>query len=175
MQERSIEDWCIKLDLKNYSIDNGVVNVKGTVLISRMKLEKIPVQFGIVVTNFFCSTNKLISLDGSPKEIYGDFNCKDNMLKSLKGGPLNVNGGYYCQYNKLISLDGSPEKIGRGIICFSNPIYQVCELFGNYERYKASLDYNYLRGTNIVGGRFKKACEDAEIEMPDYIPGYNII
>jgi hypothetical protein len=37
------------------------------------------------------------------------------------------------------------------------------------------LDYKYLRGTNIVRGRFKKACEDADIKMPDSIPGYKYI
>jgi hypothetical protein len=38
-----------------------------------------------------------------------------------------------------------------------------------------SLDYNYLRGNDIVKIRFKEACEEAGIEIPEKIEGYNWI
>ena len=38
-----------------------------------------------------------------------------------------------------------------------------------------SLDYNYLRGTNIVKSRFQEALDELNIEMPNKINGYNWI
>jgi hypothetical protein len=36
-----------------------------------------------------------------------------------------------------------------------------------------SLDYGYLRGTNVVKSRFQEALEEFGIEMPESIIGYN--
>ena len=38
-----------------------------------------------------------------------------------------------------------------------------------------SLDYNYLRGTNIVKSRFQEALDELGIKMPKSIKGYNWI
>jgi hypothetical protein len=129
--------------------------------------EKIPVDFN-------CSFNTLLSLQGGPNEVGKIFSCQFNKLLSLQGGPIKV-GSYNCYTNRLFSLDGSPEKIVTSFDCSFNPIYEVYRLFGTYERYKASLDYKYLRGTDIVRGRFKRACEDAEIKMPNSIRDYKYI
>jgi hypothetical protein len=84
---------------------------------------------------------------------------------------------YNCENNKLISLKGlsDPKKILK--LCVrNNPIWVIFKLFKTYDRYQTSIeDYNYLRGTNIVRRRFELACIDAEIEMPDSIPGYKYI
>jgi hypothetical protein len=38
-----------------------------------------------------------------------------------------------------------------------------------------SLDYSYLRGTDIVKSRFEEALVEIEINMPEKIEGYNYI
>jgi hypothetical protein len=38
-----------------------------------------------------------------------------------------------------------------------------------------SLDYNYLRGTNIVKSRFQEALDEAGKKMPNKIEGYKYI
>ena len=48
-------------------------------------------------------------------------------------------------------------------------------LFGNYKEYQDSLDYNYLRGTDIVKLRLKEALEEIGVELPEKIEGYNYI
>jgi hypothetical protein len=124
--------------------------------------------------DFWCDMNRLTSLEGSPSKI-GHFSCGGNKIKSLIGCPKEVRLSFDCQTNLLISLDGCPEKIGGGLFCWGNPIWEIYKLFLTLERYQASMDYKYLRGTDIVRGRFKKACEDAEIKMPISIPGYKYI
>jgi hypothetical protein len=51
----------------------------------------------------------------------------------------------------------------------------ISKLFPNPKAFKDSLDYSYLRGTNIVKMRFQEACEEAGIKMPEKIEGYNYI
>ena len=49
------------------------------------------------------------------------------------------------------------------------------KLFPNHKAFKYSLDYGYLRGMDIVKSRFKEACEESGIEIPDKIEGYRYI
>jgi hypothetical protein len=196
-KEKSIEDLCKKYNIIDYDITmDDLVNVYENVDISGRGLTKIPIQFGKLggcfnchnnqlktlegspkkVSGYFdCSTNRLPSLEGSPRQVGGSFYCGNNQLTSLEGCPKDVSVHFYCHYNFLTTLEGCPEKVGGLFNCTDNPIYGVYKLFGTLERYKASMDYKYLRGTDIVRGRFKKACEDAEIKMPKYIKGYKYI
>jgi hypothetical protein len=146
-------------------------------------LSESPVSVGDI---FDCPNNQLTSLEGATEKINGNFYCPYNKLETLEGGPKEVDGNYYCHKNELISLEGAPSSLSGEFTCSNNPIYEVYILFripsllfdddhDTYVRYQASLDYNYLRGTNIVRGRFEKACEDAEIKMPDSIKGYKYI
>jgi hypothetical protein len=163
------------VDLQLTSLENSPVNVGGSFYCSKNKLTSL-VDGPKKVGDFFdCNENLLTSLEGSPKEVYGVFNCNNNKLFSLQGGPLKVISYFSCQKNELITLDGSPEKVGGTFYCDTNPIYEVYKLFGTYERYKASLDYGYWKGLNIKRGRFKLACKDAGIDVPDSIPGYEYI
>lgn len=84
---------------------------------------------------FDFSDNKMVSLQGSPKKIYGSFSVKENFisdlsycpevvlgnfaisdnldLKSLKGPLKKVSGDYFCNDNIGIdSLEGIPDFIG---------------------------------------------------------------
>jgi hypothetical protein len=154
---------------------NSPIKILGSFYCSTNLLKSLEYCCSNVLGNFSCHNNYLTSLKGTPLKIFYDFYCSMNQLTSLEGCPREVIGDFICYDNKLTSLEGCPEKVGKHFTCSENPIYQVYKLFVTYERYKASLDYKYLRGTDIVRGRFKKACEDAKISMPDSIVGYKYI
>jgi hypothetical protein len=56
--------------------------------------------------NFYCSYNKLTSLQGAPSIVKGYFVCINNNLTSLEGAPSVIGGYFYCFHNKLKSLAG---------------------------------------------------------------------
>jgi hypothetical protein len=151
----NIASICKKYGIKNYTINpDGTVDVNGHVYLISEGLTKSPLKFGKVTGNFVCTYNKLITLEGAPREVGGDFNCS---------------------YNQLTSLEGSPREVTGDFNCHNNPIYSVYKLFPDRKSYMDSLDYNYLRGTDIVKSRFKEACEEANIKIPNKINGYNYI
>jgi hypothetical protein len=196
LKEKSIEEWCEEINIEGCTINvDNTVDVSGDILLG-YKMEKLPIQFNVIDGSFDCDYVYLKTLDGCPKIVKGDFSCRHNELKSLDGGPKEVGhefdctqnllrtliggpsivGAYYlCSINKLISLEGAPSKVSGYLYCEHNPIYEVYKLFYTLERYQASMDYNYLRGKNIIRGRFVKACQDAEIKMPKSIKGYKYI
>jgi hypothetical protein len=108
---------------RTFEIVNGVVNVEGSVDLSKQKLTSFEgIQFGVVTGNFYCYDNKLTSLEGSPKKISGGFNCSNNKLTSLEGSPREVGEDFNCFDNELTSLEGSPEKVGEGFNCYDNEL-----------------------------------------------------
>jgi len=135
-------------------------------------LEGAPNYVGV---SFNCNNNQLTTLEGGPSHVGGYFDCYNNQLTTLKGAPSYVGGYFDCNNNQLITLEGGPDHVGGGFNCDYNPVYSIYCLFPNYKSFKDSLDYNYLRGTDIVKMRFKEACEEAGIEMPEKIEGYNYI
>lgn len=57
---KTIEEWCKKLNIKNYIINaDGTVDIDGDVNIFDRNLDRIPIKFGIVTGYFCCSRNKL--------------------------------------------------------------------------------------------------------------------
>ena len=56
----------------------GTWSCEGDVDLSDRDLKKLPVKFRRVAGNFYCSRNKLTSLEGAPEEIGGDLICSDN-------------------------------------------------------------------------------------------------
>ena len=184
-----IDSICKRYNITNYTINSdGTVDVEGDVNLRQVLVDclfhddcfwgltKLPLKFGKVTGDFDCSRNQLISLDGAPKEVGGDFDCSYNQLTTLEGGPSHVDGGFfYCNNNQLITLEGGPREVGGYFDCGDNPIHSIYKLFPYYKAFMDSLDYNYFRGTNIVKIRFKEACEEAGIRMPEKIEGYNYI
>ena len=77
------------------------------------------VRFGVVTGDFYCSHNKLTSLDGAPQVVGGSFYCFENKLKSLEGAPKEVGKKFYCSDNKLTSLEGLPQG-------FDGDFYSIC-------------------------------------------------
>jgi hypothetical protein len=125
--------------------------------------------------SFYCHYNQLTTLEGAPENVGGYFYCNNNQLTTLEGAPENVGGDFYCRNNQLTTLEGGPKEVGGNFYCQGNPIYQVYKLFPNYKSFIDSLDYNYLRGTDIVKSRFKEALDEIGKEMPKKIVGYNYI
>jgi hypothetical protein len=137
IKERTIKDWCKELHISNYVIEDGLVNVSASVELYCRKLGKIPIQFGKIAGDFYCHDNKLVSLEGSPKEVLGGFYCRYNKLISLKGGPIKVGVDFICESNKLTSLKGGPKKVNL-FNCENNPVYTEYGKFNNpatYHRY----------------------------------------
>jgi hypothetical protein len=102
-----IEKFCKKY-LWNYTINpDGTVDVDENVYLMNMKFnDKLPVEFGKVSGYFYCTNNKLTTLEGCPNYVGDYVNCGWNNLTSLEGCPKYVNGGFYCRNNKLTTLKG---------------------------------------------------------------------
>ena len=131
----------------DYTINNGVVDVVGDVLvIDYKKMIKNNIRFGKVSGDFkFWAPDEVKEFVGMPKEVGGDFYCRSNRfdgtpkikslegapqkvggdfivrgcdkLVSLKGGPRVVDGDFNCSVCNLVSLEGSPEKVGGDFDC----------------------------------------------------------
>ena len=82
-------------------------------------LEGVPTS---VDGGFYCYYNNLTSLEGAPTSVGGDFICYYNNLISLVGAPTLVGGDFYCSYNKLTSLKGAPTSVGGDFYCYGNNI-----------------------------------------------------
>ena len=98
------------------------VNVTGAVILHSLKLARLPVKFGEVGGEFWCSRNQLTSLEGAPSQVGGDFWCSYNQLTSLEGDPSQVGGYFDCPGNKLTSLEGAPSQVGGDFDCSNNKL-----------------------------------------------------
>ena len=98
----NIESTCKRYNIKNYTNDDGTIDVAEDVYISYKGLTELPLRFNKVSGNFDCSNNNLTSLKGSPRWIGGYFNCINNKLTSLDLSPEFVGTDFYCRYNDLI-------------------------------------------------------------------------
>ena len=114
---------------------------------------------------------EIISIPNNCNELY----CDNNQLSSLLGCPSYVGGDFNCDNNKLTTLEGGPNEIGYDFYCSGNPISNVYNIFNDYKEYQDSLDYNYLRGTDIVKSRFEEALQEIGKTAPKSIKGYNYI
>jgi hypothetical protein len=108
--KEEIQAWLDKMKIENYIInDDLTVDVDGNVSIGERDLIRIPVQFGVIKGWFDCSSNKLKSLQGSPKDCNHVFDCSHNELTSLEFIPQNCKR-VICYWNdELTSLEGAPK------------------------------------------------------------------
>lgn len=153
--EHIIKRYHIKLD--RYTYRDGVVDVRGSVMLTDTALHKLPIKFGRVDGDFYCHGNKLQTLKGAPAIVGGDFNCANNRLTSLKEAPKQVGGNFSCHENALTTLKGSPQHIFGNFNAFLNKLTTLegapkiveknCSLFENQ---LISLKY----GPVYVGGSF---------------------
>ena len=100
---------------------DGSYDVNGNVDLTEKNLTKLPFKFNKVSGWFYCSYNKLTTLEGAPKEVGGGFYCDNNKLPTLEGAPTKViRGGFYCGNNKLTTLKGAPTEVGGTFHCTGN-------------------------------------------------------
>ena len=141
-----IDAICKEYDISKYIINSdGSVDVNGDVELSHQKLQNLPLKFGKISGNFFCSNNELTSLVGCPHTVGGVFYCYDNQLSTLVGTPASVGDVYNCAANPLISTYCGDIEIalGAGFLCiFRNfpPIFRFkgerhIKLILKYQRY----------------------------------------
>ena len=116
-----ISKICDKFNITNYTINqDGSIDVNGNVDIHRLGLTELPLKFNRVNGHFYCSYNKLTTLDGSPKYVIGDFHCNNNKLTTLEYSPEYVGGDFDCDYNYLTDLKFSPKNIYGDFDCIGN-------------------------------------------------------
>lgn len=102
---------------RDYEIDDeGCVSTNGTVKLITVR-SKIAVQFKYVGGHFECANKKLISLEGSPREVGKTFDCRRNRLTTLVGAPEHV-GDFVCIENPLVDLVGLSSQID-GAVSFN--------------------------------------------------------
>lgn len=118
--EHIIRRYRIKLD--RYTYKDGVVDVRGSVMLTDTSLRRLPIKFGRVDGDFYCHANQLKTLKGAPEFVGGDFNCSNNNLISLRGAPIEVGGNFACHENALTSLKGSPQHVKGNFNAFLNQI-----------------------------------------------------
>ena len=197
----NVESICIKWGIENWTIQDGLVNVYGDVMLSGKKISKILLKFGEVSGNFNCYNNQLTTLEGSPERVGGSFYCSHNNLTSLEGSTQEVGGGFYCSYNQLTTLVGGPKEVlGRydcssnkltdvrgfpeyyrgEVLIYDNPVYRIISLFKGVDVdivIETLNDYNVIRKGKVDLQLLKYAFDALEISMPEieYIKRYEII
>jgi hypothetical protein len=124
-EKNEIENWLKQYNIVNFNliedIEYGyVVNVNQTVKLIATKLVEIKVKFNIINGDFDCSRNKLTSLKGSPESVK-NFYCYTNKLETLEFSPKIVTQAFHCVDNQLTSLIGSP-KIVDSFYCSENKL-----------------------------------------------------
>ena len=130
--DSEIHELCKKYGIKNYTINNGLVDVDGDVKLSNKNLKKIPIKFGNVIGHFKCYNNQLTSLEGAPQLVGGHFGCSGNQLITLEGAPESVGGDFDCDNNQLTSLEGAPKSVGGDFYCPDNNIFKL-DFVPNYK------------------------------------------
>ena len=105
--------------MREKSIYGNVID--GDLDLSGMDLEKLPDLSDVTVTGSFdCANNRLISLDGAPRDVGYNFDCHGNSLYTLKGAPSHVGNNFDCRNNYLNDLMGGPQHVGGSFDCSHN-------------------------------------------------------
>ena len=149
-----IKSICKKYGIENYTInDDGSIDVDGDVNLYESGLSKIPFKFRNVSGYFYCSYNKITSLEGYPTSVGGHFNCSNN---------------------QITSLEGCPESVGGDFICNGNTISEIWNLFNDYDKIELFNDYDIIRGDTIILDRLNDFLEEigkptvTEVEVENY-------
>ena len=88
--------------IKNYTWNNGKLDVDGDVGLDNKGLTELPFKFGEVKGSFSCRDNRLTSLQGAPERAIWGVNCDYNPatpLQLIKS--LFVNGELPNKYREL--------------------------------------------------------------------------
>ena len=151
---------CNKYNIDNYTInDDGSIDVNGSVTVYNKGLDKLIIKFGNVSDSFYCSQNRLTSLEGCPEYVGEFFDCSDNEITSFKGSPDKIHYGFSCSNNKIRSFEGCPSINGR-FECDGNPIYHIWKLFTDCDKIELFNDYDILQDNTIILDRLNDFLEE---------------
>ena len=117
--EQALKEWGVAFE----RAEDGTIRVPGSIDISNQQLEKMPdLSMVVVEGSFYCSRNRLTSLEGVPQHVGGTFLCENNLLTSLAGAPQYVGENFRCGHNEITTLEGAPQHV-RGLFhCGDNPL-----------------------------------------------------
>jgi hypothetical protein len=77
------------------------IDYDGSVIWPNKNLTRIPVRFRSVTGDFFCSRNRLTTLEHAPGHVGGNFFCGNNHLTTLEHAPKHVGRSFSCYDNHL--------------------------------------------------------------------------
>jgi hypothetical protein len=106
MTDREIMNWLHSMDIYDYDICDGVVHVVGDVDLNGRGLGSIPLRFGCLSGNFFCTSRGIGCIPFQFGYVSGNFLCTGNNLESLAGCPSEVGGDFDCRSNWFV---GKPD------------------------------------------------------------------
>ena len=142
----NIDEICKKYNIKDYTINtDGSIDVDRHVDLLDKGLTKLPLKFNKVNGSFYCSNNKLTSLEGCPKEVNGSFYCSNNKLTSFEYAPKIIRGIFDCIYNNIKSFEYFPSYVKSNFYCSGNLIYEVWLLFINKDKIELLNDFDIFR------------------------------
>ena len=198
--ESEVAEICKKHGIENWSLNNGLVDVRGDVDLPRKGLTELPLKFGEVTGCFNCSNNKITSLEGAPKSVGGYFDCNFNVLKTLEGAPHTVGANFRCEYNQLNSLEGAPNKVTgvfycrgnnirsfEGLVnisgdfyCGENPVYPIWYVINQTNKWDSEKmeffnDLDIIRGEEIAIERLNFFLEEIGLDPVESVKGYKNI
>lgn len=105
-----IQDWLESKNVEVFRIrDDLTVDVHGDVHLQQECFARLPVAFGTVTGDFEIIDSALVSLHGTPTEVWGDFVCRNCRLKSFAGAPQRVGGDLDVSGNQIESFAEAPE------------------------------------------------------------------
>jgi len=102
-----IEKWLTSMNIKTYQLtDDLKINVYDDVFLTRKLNGNLPeyIQFNVVRGAFAAVYCNMTSLRGCPYLVWGYFNCSSNNLISLEYSPKEVHrtrqgsGAFHCQF-----------------------------------------------------------------------------
>lgn len=149
-----IEGHCRRLGLEEgfYKInDDGRVDVEGHVNLTSFRGSKLPIQFGEVDGDFYCS-EMMTTLEGCPHTVKGLFDCDYALIKNLVGGPKKVTKSFVCSEN-VTSLEGAPDEVGGNFKLRDATIVSLeggPKIVGDLQLYKVKIKCRDLRGAPEV-------------------------
>lgn len=150
---KSLRELPIKIKIIDGELDiseNELVDLKGcpekvnSLNASSNKLKTLEGSPKSIQDSFKVNKNPLVNLKGAPKFIGGNFDVNDCQLITLVGGPEEVKGVYDVSKNKLKNSFGLAEKVGKSIN-FDENLFEELDVKSEELRKITSIKKNPLK------------------------------